>query len=297
MNRLAIIYVLYDTDIDLFHKSVRSLEESISENLDVHFFIYNNSVEDIRQNLMLKEKFEYFHDKMNIGLAKAQNKIIRGNLTRFNYFLTSDQDSIYSSNFLDMGIDFLENNNDCGCVVPIWRNILSKDKKYRSQLVLKKGGLRLIDPYDVEEDYFRVTHAICSGSIIRASMFHKIGLFNEHFFIDWIDNEWMWRGHKFGLNVVCNKNLRIDHQWGNIPLKFSNIEIPNKSALRVYFTFRNGLALLFKNDLEFYFKKYLMRQLAKSLCYVLISFDLDKYRNLFKAILDYKQVNVRDFRG
>ena len=114
MNKLAIIYVLYNTDIELFNKSIASLEAEVPDYIDVTFFIYNNSVEDIIQNIKIKIKFEYFHDGKNIGLAKAQNKIIKENLTIFDYFLTSDQDSIYSSKYLEIGIDFMEKNNDSG---------------------------------------------------------------------------------------------------------------------------------------------------------------------------------------
>jgi len=292
MNRLAIIYVLYNTDIELFNKSIKSLEETIPDNLNVTFFIYDNSFENSKQNIIINEKYQYFHNGENIGLAKAQNKIIKENLTFFDYFLTSDQDSIYSSNYLEIGIDFMENNNHCGCVVPIWRNILSKNKKFESQIILVNDKLKLINPVDVPEDYFYVTHAICSGSIIRTNMFNKIGLFNEDFFIDWIDNEWMWRGYKSELNVICNKKLRINHQWGDNPLKIMNIEIPNKSDIRVYFTFRNGLALIFHEELESYFKKYLIKQLSKYLFYLFISFSFNKYKNMFKAIKDFKNIDL-----
>jgi len=292
MKKLAIIYVLYNTDIELFNKSIKSLEETIPENLNVTFFIHDNSFENSKQNIIINEKYQYFHNGENIGLAKAQNKIIKENLTFFDYFLTSDQDSIYSSNYLEIGIDFMENNKHCGCVVPIWRNILSKNKKFESQIILVNEKLKLINPVDVREDYFYVTHAICSGSIIRANMFNKIGLFNEDFFIDWIDNEWMWRGYKSELNVICYKKLRINHQWGDNPLKIMNIEIPNKSDTRVYFTFRNGLALIFHKELESYFKKYLIKQLSKYLFYLFISFSFNKYKNMFKAIKDFKNIDL-----
>ena len=292
MKKLAIIYVLYNTDIELFNKSIKSLEETIPENLNVTFFIHDNSFENSKQNIIINEKYQYFHNGENIGLAKAQNKIIKENLTFFDYFLTSDQDSIYSSNYLEIGIDFMENNKHCGCVVPIWRNILSKNKKFESQIILVNEKLKLINPVDVREDYFYVTHAICSGSIIRANMFNKIGLFNEDFFIDWIDNEWMWRGYKSELNVICYKKLRINHQWGDNPLKIMNIEIPNKSDTRVYFTFRNGLALIFHKELESYFKKYLIKQLSKYLFYLFISFIFNKYKNMFKAIKDFKNIDL-----
>ena len=296
MNKLAIIYVLYNTDLNLFNKSIASLESRIPDNLDVTFFIYNNSSEDIKESIKIKGTLEYLYNGQNIGLAKAQNVIIKENLHTFDYFLTSDQDSIYSLNYLEIGIDFMNNNPHCGCVVPIWRNILLKKDKFETQLILLNGNLKLVNPVDVKEDFFPVTHAICSGSIIRAEMFNKIGLFNEDFFIDWIDNEWMWRGYRFGLNAICNKNLQIDHQWGNIPFRFINIEIPNKSDSRIYFTFRNGLALVFHDGLEIYFKKYLAKNLFKSLLYVIISFNLNKYRNLFKAFRDFKRVDIIDVK-
>tara|TARA_B100000787_G_scaffold170089_1_gene163930 strand:+ start:2092 stop:2988 length:897 start_codon:yes stop_codon:yes gene_type:complete len=291
-TRVAIIYILYNTDLKLLNESIKSLEESIPDNLDVSFFLYNNSHEDVIHSINIKEKFEYFHDGQNIGLAKAQNKIIKKNLNNFEYFLTSDQDSIYSPEYLEIGINFMEMYRHCGCVVPIWRNTMSQNLNFETQIILDNENLKKINPFDVEEDYFQVSHAICSGSIIRGDMFTKIGLFNEDFFIDWIDNEWMWRGHKAGLNVFCNKNLQIDHQWGEQSLKIMNIEFPNKSDLRTYYTVRNGIALVFQNGLESYFKKYLIIQLAKHLIYVFFSFNKNKYKNTIKAIFDFKKINL-----
>jgi rhamnosyltransferase len=292
MIRVAIIYILYNTDIKLLNNSIKSLEGSIPDNLDITFFLYNNSSIDIKQKIIINEKFKYFYDGENVGLAKAQNKIIKDNKNLFDYFLTSDQDSIYSQKYLEIGIDFMEKNKGCGCVVPVWRNLLSENQNFESQIVLKDNKLKLVSPVDVIEDFFSITHAICSGSLIRVNMFDQIGLFNDDFFIDWIDNEWMWRGHKLGLNLICNKNLQLIHQWGESPIRFMNIEIPKKSNLRVYYTFRNGLALIFQKDLESYFKKYLIKQLTKYLLLIFLSFNYKKYKSLFKAIIDSKKIDV-----
>jgi len=292
MIRISIIYILYNTDVVLLNKSIKSLEDSISDKMDVTFFLYNNSSIDIKHKILITKKFKYFYDGKNIGLAKAQNKIVRENKDVFDYFLTSDQDSIYSAKYLEIAIDFMERNKECGCVVPVWRNLLSGDQKFESQIVLLEDKLTLVNPVDVQEDYFSITHAICSGSLIRVNMFDKIGLFNEDFFIDWIDNEWMWRGHKLGLNLMCNKNMQLIHQWGEPPVKFLSIEIPKKSNTRVYYTFRNGLAIIFQKNLEIYFRRYLFKQLTKYLLLIVLSFNYKKYKSLFKAVLDSKKIDV-----
>lgn len=296
MIRIAIIYILYNTDIKLLNKSIKSLQTSFSDSLDVTFFFYNNSNIDIKQEIIINEKFEYFYDGENIGLAKAQNKIIKDNKQKFDYFLTSDQDTIYSTDYLEIGVHFMEKNKEYGCVVPVWKNLLSKNQNFESQIVLLDKKLKIVNPVDVLDDYFPVIHAICSGSLIRVDMFDKIGLFNEDFFIDWIDNEWMWRGHKLGLNLICNKNLQLIHQWGESPVRFINIEIPKKSNTRIYYTFRNGLALIFQKDLESYFKKYLLKQLTRYLIYIFLSFNYKKYKSLFNAILDSKKIDVSSIK-
>jgi rhamnosyltransferase len=292
MSSLAIIYVLYNSDIDLLNKSIKSLDDEVPEWLDVTFFLYNNSNHDVIDKLKIKHSFKYFFEGRNIGLAKAQNRIIKENLTSFDYFLTSDQDSIYSSNYLRSAIEYLESHDNCGCVVPIWRNTYLKKEKYESQIILSKGRLKKVDPAEILSDDFQVTHAICSGSIIRADLFIKVGLFNEDFFIDWIDNEWMWRGYTSGLSVYCYKRLRIDHQWGDKPLKIFEIEIPKKSDTRVYFTFRNGLALIFHRRLKPFFRRYVIIQLLKYLIYVFFSFRLKKYKKLLRAILDFRRIEL-----
>ncbi len=292
MIRVGILYILYNTDLDLLNKSIKSLEDTMPVSLDATFFMYNNSQNDIKDDIVINSKFKYFFEGTNIGLAKAQNKIIIENKDSVDYFLTSDQDTIYSNKYLEIGIDFMEKNIDCGCVVPVWRNLLSKNQNFESQIILLDNKLKLINPTDVKKDHFSIIHAICSGSLIRVNMFDKIGLFNEDFFIDWIDNEWMWRGHKLGLNLICNKNLQLSHQWGESPFKFMNIEIPKKSNLRVYYTIRNGLAMIFHKKMESYFKKYLLKQLVRYLFLVIISFNYKKYMSLFKAILDAKNIDV-----
>ncbi len=293
MNNLAIVYVLYNTNIDLLNRSIESLEKSIPKSLCVKFFIHNNSNYDLLHKLRIKSEFQYYYDSINIGLAAAQNKIIKENLTTFDYFLTSDQDSIYSANYLENGINYLQQQAQCGCVVPVWRNIYSNKDDFEGQIILHQGRLKMIKPDDLPEDNFQVTHAISSGSIIKAETFYKIGFFNEDFFIDWIDNEWMWRAYESEISIMCYKKLQIIHQWGDAPTRILNVRIPKKSEVRIYFTFRNGLALIFHKELNYIFKHYILIQLSKYLIYLIFSFNIRKYKKLYDAVRAFKKIEFQ----
>jgi rhamnosyltransferase len=89
---------------------------------------------------------------------------------------------------------------------------------------------------------------ITSGTLISAHALAKIGLMREDLFIDQIDIEWCLRARHLGFHLLGCGAARMDQRMGegSIPVWYlSWRKEPHYSPARLYYRFRNYIALLY----------------------------------------------------
>jgi rhamnosyltransferase len=90
----------------------------------------------------------------------------------------------------------------------------------------------------------RALLAITAGTLISVDRFNQIGLFNESYFIDFVDNDYCLRAAMLGLTVAVNCKVVLNHAIGRREEKsFLGLSIkPNHHAPnRRYYIARNGV--------------------------------------------------------
>lgn len=129
-------------------------------------------------------------------------------------------------------------------------------------------------------------YAITSGCIFDLEMMQKIGLFNEKFFIDEVDNEYCIRTVKKGYHVKIYEDCYLYQHFGSKEgQSFWARQTGNYSAFRTYHQVRNRLWMwrMYPHQLNYryHLRTLLLTILKRSI--VIIAYEKDK-KNKLKAI-------------
>ena len=89
---------------------------------------------------------------------------------------------------------------------------------------------------------------ITSGSILNLSLTDKVGVFNEYFFIDFVDTEFSYRVIQNGYINLMFSNIVLNHSLGTLIEGRSLVSLKKSkriihSPIRVFYVIRNGLYL------------------------------------------------------
>lgn len=171
---------------------------------------------------------------LNIGICWAQSH-------GYDYTALFDQDSSVTEGFIGAMLRFYDSN-------PQGDKIAILVPRY----VDKRSGYLLPARYAHGEG---LQVAMCSGSLIPISLFRRYGMFEDDFFIDYVDYEYCLRVRSGGSLIEECENAVLMHApgnpqtyyWGRLPL----ITSANYSATRRYYIERNMIATVTK-----YWKKY-----------------------------------------
>lgn len=82
-----------------------------------------------------------------------------------------------------------------------------------------------------------------SGTLVPASVFRHVGLFDETLFIDCVDFEWGWRALKNGVPLMLSDDVSIRHHLGEG--ERMGLKIP--SPIRHYYQYRNVMRMIFRS--------------------------------------------------
>lgn len=229
---------------------ILELIESIYEQFDV-LLVCNNGMGDEVSPTLLRQKFpglELLEMYGNRGIAAALNRGLE-RLTELScdFVATFDQDSTFAPSYVQQCLSTYEKLThagvDVGIVCPAYidRNTNESSAKF----TFTRSGFR--------RDYTRtgtahlVTMAITSGSFMPMRLFDRVGRFVEDMFIDYVDNEFCLRLHRYGIAVVVDDTIEMWHSLGARhvvkvgPAKFSPT---NHSPIRKYYISRNRLYCL-----------------------------------------------------
>lgn len=235
-TKICAVMVTYNPDSSL-EQNIRALLPHV----DKLIIVDNGSELPIRAHIdtiASSCQIEVIWNKQNLGLATALNIGVRSALGSGNYFwiVTFDQDSQVSSGFRDA---MLEAYTACpyrdrvGIIGP--HHVLFHESASTDNL---KGVAKSL--------FCEATWVMQSGTFVSADIFHKIGFFDDSFFIDYVDIDFCLRLRKCGLRIIQARQAVVHHRLGDpsrhtIFGKTTTVYV--HSELRRYYAARNRLRI------------------------------------------------------
>lgn len=198
-------------------------------------------------------KMRYVPLYENKGIAQAQNigiKILQQECN-FKYIIFFDQDSRFDIMYPQAIVNEYKRINGLlhsklSCLGPI---IIDKSDGEEYKSVFHKKPIE-------NNGFIEKKEIISSGSCIALERFNEVGLFEEDFFIDFVDTEWCFRSRRLGLKCGLTPKLKLYHKVGKKKLHFGRHIILISAPRRYYYQYRNFIVLFFRNYVPASFKFY-----------------------------------------
>lgn len=185
----------------------------------------------------------------NYGFAGGYNKALLE--VDADYYILLNSDVEVPEGWLPPLVSFMEENPDAGICQP---KILSEAERSRFEYAGASGGFidrygypfcrgRILSnletdsgQYDTPVECFWATGACL---MIRGSLFHHLGGFDDSFFAHMEEIDLCWRAKLLGYQVWCVPQSHVWHVGGGT--------LPNNSPHKLYLNYRNNLLMLQKN--------------------------------------------------
>jgi rhamnosyltransferase len=208
----------------------------------------------------------------NRGVGHALNRgVQRAREMHCKWLLTMDQDSVIDSSFIAAYQAILEKDPGQICLTP-WVTTNSRKKD-------ASGG--------------EVGYAITSGNLVRVNVFDQVGLYDEGFFIDYIDFDFCLRLRRAGYAIYRAPAAMMKHQLGD------SVDLPKAvhkyyarhSPARRYYMYRNFLYMAERYLSDFpglTLKLGLVLMLRLFLIGFLDPRPFASYRDIVRGIWDYR---------
>jgi rhamnosyltransferase len=290
VNKIIAITVTYNPDLNEIlqqlcavpHEVCFVLVDNNSSNCgDIEHMIHNGPL--AQKNICLLKNTE------NIGLAAAQNQgICQAIQQEATHILFFDQDSIPDLGMVHALVkeeeSLLALNIQVGAVGPLTYDPVSQldcpVTKYRGPFISR---------YQLsEKEVTSTSFIIASGSLIRTKVLKDVGLFDERFFIDYIDIEWCYRAQARGYQVFVTAKAKMSHCIGEKRVNFLGRGISQHSGLRRYYLARNSFFVLKMAHFPIGYKlREIVFGIIRAVSFFILSDDKKMYcRYFFKALHD-----------
>lgn len=220
--RILGIVILYYPD--------NKIKDNIKSYIDVvdELILWENSPKGRGPILNVdNSKIKHMGTGRNVGIGFALNEAVKYAKTNdYSYVLTMDQDSCFDVGNCEKYANIVKNANADIIFSPNY--VIHGDKSY-----------------DGNEDLVEIEGTMTSGTLYPVSVFDKIGLFREDFFIDVIDTEFSLRAKQHGISIKLIPSVCLVHGLGYQKKKHKFLWktfFPNEySPIRSYYIVRNGI--------------------------------------------------------
>ncbi len=206
----------------------------------------DNSVAYIRKHfpqveLVLLDRNYGFTGGYNSGLQKV----------KADYYVLLNSDVEVSEGWLSPLLQRMERNAALGVC-------MSKIRSYREPAAFEYAGAaggfidrfgfpfcrgRILSAIETDngqyDDACRVFWATGACMIVRASLYHALGGFDERFFAHMEEIDFCWRAQINGYEVMCEPASIVYHVGGGT--------LPNNNPQKLFLNYRNSLYMLYKN--------------------------------------------------
>jgi|TARA_B100000586_G_scaffold155951_1_gene113495 GT2 family glycosyltransferase len=279
IDKITIIIVLYEEEINLILRCLESIRN--------YKIIIVDNAGNISLKKKIKEKFEiykYILNKNNCGYAKAANQAIEQCDTE--YILMFQADALISNKDISILLKSHKKYENCFITSPTYYDKESK-LSYNSGCLPEKNSKK--DILNLEGD---VCVETILGSII---LFNKkdmieLGLFDENFFLYFLDFELCRRIKQKKKSVIQIFDAKVQHEHGKIKVK----NVLKRIFIRNYNLTFDELYYFFKIKKHFEIfkklKKKLPNYIIKSITNLfLLRFDQSVY--YFSKVVAFHKFN------
>jgi rhamnosyltransferase len=231
-TRICAVMVVYNPDSTL-EQNIRALLNEVARLIVVD----NRSEQPTRSRIAALAptcNFEVIWNKENIGLAAGLNVGIRRALSDEHYawIATFDQDSRVSPGYGETMLAayaLCPFRDEVALIAP--RHVLSSETAADK---LQPG----------RPEFQEIPVTLQSGSLFSRSALNDVGLFDESFFIDYVDFDFCLRLRKRGCRIIEATRAPLYHRVGT-PTTHTFLNetcmVFNHSPVRRYYTVRNRL--------------------------------------------------------
>lgn len=212
---------LYNSVAEQLQKTIDSLKGQVE-----HFFIVDNTPgRNLTEQFAKQPDITYIPNEENRGIAAALNQIMQAaSNAGYAWVLTMDQDSVFPKNGVGVLTQKLaELSPNTAAICPVFLNRSNND---------------------IVGTEAYVKECITSGAFTSVEAWHKVGGYNEWYFIDLVDFEFCARLRATGYKIYQTESVQLSHQLGSpkethfLGLTFSSFNYP---AFRYYYQTRNYL--------------------------------------------------------
>ena len=237
------IIILHSKSIPCLIDCLSSLDKITYKNCTI--IVVNNGSNDLTNiNKHIRHKIQVIKAPSNLGFARGNNLGIREAIkNRADYVLLLNDDTVVSSDFLNILVATGENHLDVGMLGPkIYyfdepRELWFAGAKFDRQTGLifvshsNEIGNNRKDEKPEESDY--ITGC---ALLVKKTLIDIIGLLDERFFLYWEDVDWGLRAKKAGF---ANWVIPNAHIWHKVSVSTGGMESP----LRAYHKTRSHLVM------------------------------------------------------
>lgn len=230
MNVIAGI-VTYNPEINRLNENISRLLKQCQEIVIVD----NNSpnIECIREIIEENKNISLICNNRNLGIAKALNQLLEVAYVRgFKWILTMDQDSLLLPGIVERYVEFENDKSVAMVTCTIQERNDTETTKSRN-----------------ETAYENVRKCITSGCYTNVEAVMQVGLFDESYFIDYVDFDMCYRLLLQGYQIIKVNHVGLLHSTGalepfrvmgkNVKVGKRNIYIYHENPIRIFYFFRN----------------------------------------------------------
>ncbi len=238
------IVVTYNPDLNDFSQFCNKLLKQFSDVIIVD----NNStnIDLIYSEFSSNNRIKFRINSTNCGLAIAQNQGIHLAIENLaQSFCIFDQDSQIEDGYLEILI------NDYNKLIDERKRIASIGPVIVDQTTGEDypapiyNGMFLKRKFLKSNEVQNCSYIIASGSLYETKTFQEVGMFNEQFFINYIDVEWCFRALGLGYEIYMTSNCKLIQNVGLFRKKFFGRSIPVHNPIRRYYATRNSILMMF----------------------------------------------------
>lgn len=288
MASIGLVTVLYNSEdvLDAFFKSLS--EQSFT---DYHLYMIDNSISESSTQLIrtLTDKYsiknyDHIKNEKNLGVAEGNNQGIEKALQDGSeYILLLNNDIEFDQQNLLSGLYDYANHNDEKIIIPkIFYSGTNKIWMAGGTMLESRGyGVHIGDGIEDEGQYNKIayfTYAPTCFMLIHKSVFGKIGLMDEKYFVYYDDTDFVYRALKKGFRIIYLPEFIIQHR-----VAYSTGG--SESLFSIYYCNRNRIYFILKN-LDYINKFSALLLLFLSTATKLFRYNHAQRKELLKGIRD-----------
>ena len=279
MSDVGIIIVTFEPDFSLLMQNIRLINK-----VGYIAIIVDNSINKKVSEYALDCSYTLINLNGNFGIAHAQNTgILRAFDLGCDTIMLFDQDSELTERLLNELPNYISEGKMIVAPIPI---DLSSNKEYPTYRMNKIGVTKKVFSNSILNPY-QTDFIIASGMCISKKVFDIIGLFDEDFFIDFVDVEFCLRCKQKNIPIWITPNIKMRHKIGICHKKKCFIDINIHSPYRTYYKIRNCFLLKKKKFPFVYRAKQIISALFKNMFLLFFKSNSKEYRMYyFKGLKD-----------